>query len=51
LIDQTFLPWEVECIKRITVSNYSNMDALIWPLSQDGKYSVKTTYQILASKT
>lgn len=29
LIDQTFLPWEAKCIKRITVSNYSNKSTLI----------------------
>ena len=39
-----------QCIKRKTISNYSNRNTLIWPLSQDGEYSVKPAYRMLVSE-
>ena len=39
-----------QCIKRKTISNYSNRNTLICPLSQDGEYSVKTAYRMLVSE-
>lgn len=51
LIDQNFFPWEAESIKRIPVSLHTEEDLLIWPRTPDGIYSVKSAYQLLASKS
>ena len=39
LIQDRFYPWEAEMIRKIYVSEVSNEDALVWPLSPDGNYS------------
>lgn len=44
LIDHNFYPWEAELIKTVTVSQYVAVDALIWPLSSDGEYTIKSAY-------
>lgn len=49
LVDQTFLPWEVESIKNIPLSYTTHDDLLVWPFTQDGQYSVKSAYQLLSS--
>ena len=47
LIDQSFYLWEVEIIKRIIVSKYATANALIWPLSSNGEYIVRSAYRLL----
>ena len=38
LIDLSFYPWEVEVIKGILVSQFVDLDTLIWFLSPAGVY-------------
>ena len=45
LIDQSF--WEAEIIKSILVSKYAVADALIWPLSSNREYTVRSAYRLL----
>ena len=47
LIDHHFYPWEVATINSIPVSPFGATDALIWPMSYDGEYTVKSAYQLL----
>ena len=51
LIDQMFYPWEEDCIKSMLVSLHTDRDALIWPWTPDGDYSVKSAYLILANES
>lgn len=39
-----FLPWEVKVVGRIHVSDGWDEDILIWPLTLDGEYSVKSAF-------
>ena len=39
-----FLPWEAEVIGRIHVSDGWDEDILIWPLTLDSEYSVKSAF-------
>ena len=48
LIQHMFHPWEAEKILKIHVNEVSSEDMLVWPLSPDGDYSVKTAYILLA---
>ena len=48
LIDQHFYPWEAAAIKSIPVISFGAVDALIWPMSSDGAYTVKSAYQLLS---
>ena len=50
LIEQDLLPWEAESIQSILVSHFPMEDLFIWPLTNDGNYSVKSTYQLLSSE-
>lgn len=47
LIDNYFLPFEVQKIKSIPIYFTPQEDILIWPKSRYGKYSVKTGCQLL----
>lgn len=47
LIDKYFLPLEAQKIKSIPICITPQEDILIWPKTRDGKYSVKTGYQLL----
>ena len=47
LLERTFLPWEAELIKFIYVSIGRVEDLLIWPLTLDGNYSVRSAYYML----
>ena len=49
LIDQTFMGWGAEEIKRIHVSGIGQDDAYIWPFTSDGEYSVRSAYYLLDS--
>ena len=49
LLDLNFYPWEAEAIKNIHVSNHEVADALIWPRTADGVYSVWSAYCLLAA--
>lgn len=50
LIQNLFCLWEAEMIMKIHVSEVSTEDVLVWPLSSDGNYSVKSTYRLLATE-
>ncbi|XP_050241121.1 uncharacterized protein LOC126690018 [Quercus robur] len=47
LLERTFVPWEAELIKNIPVSEGWIEDLLIWPLTPDGHYSVRSAYHML----
>lgn len=49
LIESLFCPWETTVINRIHVSEVSNVDTLMWPLTPDEEYSIKTAYRLLES--
>ena len=40
LIDHTFMSWEAEEIKWIHVSELGQANALVWPFTSNGEYSV-----------
>ena len=46
-MESIFLPWEAEMIQWIPVSEGYVEDLLIWPLTPDGNYSVRSTYRML----
>nr|POE80999.1 putative ribonuclease h protein [Quercus suber] len=46
-IDLNFYHWEAEVIKCIPVSQFVNLDTLVWPFSFDGVYSVRSAYRLL----
>lgn len=46
-IEQMFLPFEVQKVKQIPLCVTRQKDCLVWPRSRDGKYSIKTGYQLL----
>lgn len=47
LVEKNFLPWEVEMIQQIPISEGYVEDLIIWPLTHDGDYSVQGPYQML----
>ena len=51
LSERWFLPWEAEMIKHIHVSEAGRDDMLVWPLTPDGNYSVRSAYRMLATKS
>ena len=44
-----FLPWEAEIISQIQVCTVREEDVLIWPLTTDGEYSVRSAYHFLVA--
>ena len=50
VLQNSFYPWEAEAIRNIYVSEMCNTDCLVWPKTADGCYSVKFTYQMLATE-
>nr|POE60452.1 hypothetical protein CFP56_55256 [Quercus suber] len=50
LLERMFVPWEAELIKIIPVSEGCVEDLLIWPLTPDGNYSVRSAYCTLAEE-
>ena len=49
LLDLNFYLWETEAIKSIYVSSLGASDALIWPHTSNGVYSVRSAYRLLAA--
>ena len=47
LIDLNFYHWEAKVIKAIPMSQFVNLDTLLWPFSSDGVYSVRSVYRLL----
>lgn len=47
LIDRCFHPPNAARIKALPLCSTPQLDVLIWPLEQSGKYSVKTGYRLL----
>ena len=50
LLERMFVPWEVELIKLILVSEGCVEDLLIWPLTLDENYSVQSAYRMLVEE-
>ena len=46
-LEGCFLPWEAELVGRIPISEGWDEDILIWPLTLDGEYSVRSDYWML----
>ena len=44
-----FLLWEADMVRRIQVCEDGVEDTLIWPLTNDGDYSVRSAYRMLVS--
>ncbi|KAK9999046.1 hypothetical protein SO802_018649 [Lithocarpus litseifolius] len=44
-----FLPWEAEKVSQIQVCSDGEEDVLIWPLTADGEYSVRSAYHLLVA--
>ena len=49
-LEENFYPWEAEMVSRIQVSVGSVEDLLVWPLTSDGSFSVRSAYRFLASE-
>uniref|UniRef100_A0A7N2N060 Reverse transcriptase zinc-binding domain-containing protein n=1 Tax=Quercus lobata TaxID=97700 RepID=A0A7N2N060_QUELO len=49
LVESLFLTWEAETILRIPISEGHVKDQLIWPLTPDGNFSVRSAYRMLES--
>lgn len=47
LIDQVFMPCEVDAIKKIPLSFRSPPNLLIWSGTKQGEFSVKSAYRLL----
>ena len=50
LLERCFLPWEAEMIKRIYVHERGGDNVLLWPLTSNGNYSVRSAYRMLAAE-
>jgi hypothetical protein len=51
LIDQVFMPLDVEIIKQIPLSSRRPQDKLIWAGNRRGVFSVKSAYRLLLQKS
>nr|POE70307.1 hypothetical protein CFP56_49651 [Quercus suber] len=47
-LEENFYPWEAELISRIQVSDGNAEDLLVWPLTSDGSFSVRSANRFLA---
>ena len=43
-LEETFYPWEAKLVSQIQVGEGSAEDLLVWPLTVDGSYSVRSAY-------
>ena len=50
MIDHVFLPYEVEVIKSIPLSNRAVQDIQIWAYTNTGEYSVKSAYKMIQTQ-
>ena len=48
-LDLCFLPWEVEIVSQIKVCMDGEEDVMIWPLTANGEYSVRSAYHFLVA--
>lgn len=46
-LESCLLPWEADMVRWIHVSDAWTEDILIWPLTTDGEYSVRSAYRML----
>ncbi|KAL4610409.1 hypothetical protein ACB092_08G047800 [Castanea dentata] len=44
-----FLPWKADMVRKIQVCDNGEEDSLIWPLTSDGAYSVRSAYRMLVA--
>lgn len=51
LLERTFLSWEADLIKLIPISEGRVEDLLIWPLTPDGNYNVRSAYRVLIASS
>lgn len=49
LIDLSFYHWDAEVIKGIPVSQFVDLDTLVWPSSLDGVYSIWSAYKLFVA--
>ncbi|KAL0000585.1 hypothetical protein SO802_014366 [Lithocarpus litseifolius] len=49
-LKENFYQWEAEMVSQIQVSDGSAEDLLVWPLTPDGSFSVRSAYRFLASE-
>jgi len=48
-LESNFYPWEADLVSKIQVTEACDEDLLVWPLTADGNYSVRSVYRLLAS--
>ena len=48
-LDNCLIPWEADLVRRIQVCEAEAEDTLVWPLTNDGDYSVQSAYRLLVS--
>ena len=46
LINTMFYPWEASVINSTILSEGEENDILVWPLTPDGQYLVRTAYRM-----
>ena len=48
-LENYLIPWEADLVRRIQVCEVGAEDTLVWPLTNDGDYSVRSAYRLLVS--
>ena len=48
-LENCLIPWEADLVRRIQVCEAEAEDTLVWPLTNDGDYSVQSAYRLLVS--
>ena len=48
-LENCLIPWEADLVRRIQVCEVEAEDTLVWPLTNDGDYSVRSAYRLLVS--
>ena len=46
-LENCLIPWEADLVRRIQVCEAEAEDTLVWPLMNDGDYSVRSAYRLL----
>ena len=48
-LENCLIPWEADLVRRIQVCEAEAEDTLVWPLTNDEDYSVRSAYRLLVS--